>query len=204
MQQYIAIPKVIETDFVVNRKLTLKSNIASFHEGDIVSVTELIEGLQSELQYDSNFDSVIGFDNKYNTVSKDNSYRGFYDYIKHLDAEPFKRYANYTFYGQWMIPNNHKYDSDNLFQFYLFDIYDNENNKWLSQNFVKGFSTKYQIKYTHELYFGPFLGWDHIYGLLNMPAYGKYQKGVVIKNQTLLDCPKKSEIAVLKAYTINS
>lgn len=41
--------------------------------------------------------------------------------------------------------------------------------------------------YPHELYYGPFISWNHCLSFANAPAYGTQQEGIVIKNQTALE-----------------
>lgn len=186
MKTYESIDKVRENDIVVNRKTVIPANISSFHENDIVSVTELVDGVHIQIQYNSIMDMLDCFsDDK--RICKDNPVHGAYDFVRKLTLEPFKRYPNYEFFGEWMIPNKLKYDYDNCAQWYLFSVFNHDTGKWMPQSFVKGFATKYQFNYVHELYFGPFLGWDHVYNMSNSPHYGPYMKGLVVKNQTALE-----------------
>ena len=193
MKNYLKIQNVREHDVVVNKSLILPANISTFRENDTVSVTELLCGLHAHVRYNIDTGKLDCF-SKSTLLSKDNTLCGFYDYARKLDIEPFKRYDNYEFYGEWLVPNDCCYDRDKQYQWYLFSVYNHETNKWMPQSFVKGFATKYQLNYVHELYFGPFLGWDHVYGLSNMPSYGPCQRGVVIKNQTALDENKSPHV----------
>ena len=56
-----------------------------------------------------------------------------------------------------------------------------------NQDFVKKFAEKYDFCYPHELYYGPFISWNHCLSFANAPAYGTQQEGIVIKNQTALE-----------------
>lgn len=53
--------------------------------------------------------------------------------------------------------------------------------------FCKKFAEKYDFCYPHELYYGPFISWNHCLSFANAPAYGTQQEGIVIKNQTALE-----------------
>lgn len=186
MKRYLKIQNVRENDIIVNKTLTLPANVGAFKENDTVSVTELLCGLQTHVRYNSEDDRLDCF-SKSSQLSSDNKLCGFYDYVRKLDIEPFKRYSSYEFYGEWLVPNKCDYNKDKQYQWYLFSVYNHDTNKWLPQSFVKGFATKYHLNYVHELYFGPFLGWDHVFSLSNNSNYGPYSKGVVIKNQTALE-----------------
>ena len=193
MHNYIEIQKVREHDVIVDKDLVLKANVNAFLEGDIVSVTEKLDGAQSHIQYDSETNSLKCFSSK-SEVSPDHDLRGFYDYVQTLDVTPFEKYPKYEFFGEWLIHHTVRYSDEHYNKWYLFSIYDTENNKWLPQSFVKGFAMKYHLNYPHELYYGPFRGWDHIYSLCNNPSYGSVQEGVVIKNQTALEASRGPHI----------
>ena len=186
MSNYISIEKVRENDIVIDEILTLKSNVSAFREGDIVSITEKIDGAQTHIEYNDEVDKLRCYSSS-NELDEKSNLRGFYQYVQELDIEPFKRYPTYEFYGEWLVPHTVKYDKCHYQQWYLFSIKDKVTGKYLPQNFVKGFATKYQFNYVHELYFGPFLGWDHVYSFANSPHYGLNQEGIVIKNQTALE-----------------
>ncbi|MBO5435103.1 RNA ligase family protein [bacterium] len=186
MKNYIEIQKVREHDIVVDENLTLKSNVHGFLEGDIISITEKIDGAQSHIYYDGETDKLRCFSSK-NELSSANTLRGFYEYASMMPKEPFMKYPDYEFFGEWLVPHTVMYDEDRYNKWYLFSVYNRETGRWMPQSFVKGFAKKYQIDYPHELYYGPFLGWDHVYSFCNSPHYGRTQEGIVIKNQTALE-----------------
>lgn len=183
MMKYIEIQKVRETDINVDDTLVLRSNVHAFLEGDIISITEKIDGAQAHVRA---IDGVLHCYSSKNELSSENTLRGFYDYVKSLDPAPFARYPDYEFFGEWLVPHTVTYDPSNYNKWYIFSVYDHATGKWLSQSFVKGFAAKYQFACPHELYYGPFRGWDHVYSFSHNPAYGSVQEGVVIKNQTAL------------------
>lgn len=186
MSEYINIEKVREHDFIIDDCLTLRSNVQAFREGDIVSITEKLDGAQTHIIYDTQNGILRGFSAK-GEVTPNKDLRGFYGFVRGLDSEPFSKYTSYEFYGEWLVPHTIKYNDDSYAKWYLFSVKNIETGTYLPQSFVKGFATKYQLNYVHELYFGPFKGWDHVYSLANMPFYGAEQEGIVIKNQTALE-----------------
>lgn len=183
---YINIEKVRETDIVVDDFLTLKSNVHAFQEGDIISITEKIDGAQTCIEFDTDNNKLVCYSSN-NQLSEKNDLRGFYQYVQSLNIEPFSKYPMYEFYGEWLVKHTVLYDDAKYNNWYLFSIKNKETGEYLPQSFVKGFATKYQFNYVHELYFGPFLGWDHVYSFANSPHYGPHQEGIVIKNQTALE-----------------
>lgn len=186
MKHYIEIQRVREEDMIIDEKLTLAKNTDAFRVGDIISVTEKIDGANASICYDEASEILKCFSSK-NELNFSNQLRGFLPYVQGLDAAPFKGYPEYIFFGEWLVSHTVTYEKENYNDWYLFSIYDKESAKWLPQRFVKEFAEKYGFKYVHELYYGPFISWEHCYSFANRPYYGEQQEGIVIKNQTALE-----------------
>ena len=74
----------------------------------------------------------------------------------------------------------------------MYDIWDKSANSYLPQTTVKNICTQLGIEYIEELYYGPFISWEHCKSFLNKStAYGPTQEGIVIKNQTKLGIDNK-------------
>ena len=171
---------------VVDDTLTLEKNTDAFIQGDIISITEKIDGANSSIYYDKKRDRLRCFSSK-NELDFSNQLRGFLTYVESLDKEPFIKYPNYIFFGEWLVSHTVIYDDSNYNKWYLFSVYDTVSGRWLSQDFVKKFAEKNDFCYPHELYYGPFISWNHCLSFANAPAYGTQQEGIVIKNQTALE-----------------
>ena len=193
MQQYIEVQRVREHDIIVDDCITAKANTNAFFEGDVISVTEKLDGLQFQVYYDADANSLVCCSNG-SVVSGSNQLFGFDEYVKTLDTAPFEKYQNYIFFGEWLIPQHITYEDVYCRKWYIFSVYDRVNKRYLPQSFVKGFSLKYHFDYPHEYYYGPFRGWDHVLSFVNNPNYGRYQEGIVIKNQTALDAGRGPHI----------
>ena len=186
MKHYIEIQRLRTQDVVVDDTLTLEKNTDAFIQGDIISITEKIDGANSSIYYDKKLDRLRCFSSK-NELDFSNQLRGFLIYVKSLDMGPFIKYPNYIFFGEWLVSHTVIYDESNYNKWYLFSVYDTVSGRWLSQDFVKKFAEKYDFFYPHELYYGPFMSWSHCLSFANDPAYGTQQEGIVIKNQTALE-----------------
>ena len=66
-------------------------------------------------------------------------------YVESLDKEPFIKYSNYIFFGEWLVSHTVIYDDSNYNKWYLFSVYDTVSGRWLSQDFVKKFAEKYDF-----------------------------------------------------------
>ena len=86
---------------VVDDTLTLEKNTDAFIQGDIISITEKIDGANSSIYYDKKLDRLRCFSSK-NELDFSNQLRGFLTYVESLDKEPFIKYPNYIFFGEWL------------------------------------------------------------------------------------------------------
>lgn len=186
MKHYIEIQRLRREDIIVDESLTLYKNTEAFLPGDIISITEKIDGANSSIFYDEQQGQLRCFSSK-NELNFSNQLRGFLPYVQSLDKYPFMKYPGYIFFGEWLVSHTIIYDDTNYNQWYLFSIYDSETKRWLPQSFVKSFASEFGFNYVNELYYGEFISWEHCISFSNTPAYGEQQEGIVIKNQTALD-----------------
>jgi hypothetical protein len=186
MKHYIEIEKLRTEDIMVDDTLTLPKNTEAFFLGDIISITEKIDGANASILYDEKQDILRCFSSR-NELDFSNQLRGFLPYVNSMDKTPFAKYPNYIFFGEWLVSHSVIYDKKNYNKWYLFSVYDSKSTRWLPQSFVKEFAEQYNMLYAHELYYGEFISWEHCIGFANRPNYGEYQEGIVIKNQTALE-----------------
>lgn len=109
---------------VVDDTLTLEKNTDAFIQGDIISITEKIDGANSSIYYDKKLDRLRCFSSK-NELDFSNQLRGFLTYVESLDKEPFIKYSNYIFFGEWLVSHTVIYDDSNYnkpFYFVSFHI----------------------------------------------------------------------------------
>lgn len=138
MKHYIEIQRLRTQDVVVDDTLTLEKNTDAFIQEDIISITEKIDGANSSIYYDKKLDRLRCFSSK-NELDFSNQLRGFWTYVESLDKEPFIKYPNYIFFGEWLVSHTVIYDDSNYNKWYLFSVYDTVSGRWLSQDFVKKF-----------------------------------------------------------------
>ena len=135
---------------VVDDTLTLEKNTDAFIQGDIISITEKIDGANSSIYYDKKLDRLRCFSSK-NELDFSNQLRGFLTYVESLDKEPFIKYSNYIFFGEWLVSHTVIYDDSNYNKWYLFSVYDTVSGRWLSQDFVKKFAEKFVIRMNYTM-----------------------------------------------------
>lgn len=173
------------------------SNTGGFEPGDIIQVTEKVDGSNAAIRYDVETGKLIAFSRK-QQLNFNLTLNGFWNYVQTLNPSDFKNIPNIVIFGEWLIKHTIPYKDDAYYKWYVFDAYDVEREEYLPQSAVKQLAKTLGLIYIHVLYEGPFISWDHCRTFCNSPAYGDKQEGIVIKNQTKLNSPYSRTPFVLK------
>ena len=162
------------------------ANIGGFEVGDIIQISEKCDGSNASIRYDVETWKLAAFSRRLK-LSFDNTLNGFWNYVQGLNPEDYKNTPNYVIFGEWGVKNAIVYKTEFYKNWYVYDIYDVEEEKYLPQSEVKKFVEEHGLTYIHVLYEGEFISWDHCMTFCNNPAYGDKQEGIVIKNQSKLN-----------------
>lgn len=162
------------------------ANIGGFEVGDIIQISEKWDGSNASIRYDVETGKLAAFSRRLK-LSFDNTLNGFWNYVQGLNPEDYKNTSNYVIFGEWGAKNAIVYKTEFYKNWYVYDIYDVEEEKYLPQSEVKKFVEEHGLTYIHVLYEGEFISWDHCMTFCNNPAYGDKQEGIVIKNQSKLN-----------------
>lgn len=173
------------------------SNTGGFEVGDIIQITEKWDGSNASIRYDVETNKLVAFSRKLK-LDFNNTLNGFWNYVQSLNTEDYKDTPNYVIFGEWGNRNAIRYHQESYGKWYVYDIYDVENQVYLPQTEVKKFAKEHNLIYIHVLYEGEFISWEHCMTFCNSPAYGDMQEGIVIKNQTKLNNPNNRTPFVLK------
>lgn len=166
-----------------------RGNGYGFVVGDIIQISEKYDASNACCAYDTDTDKLVSFSRK-QTLNYSNTLNGFWNYVELLNPEPFKKHPSWRVFGEWGGSKNKiRYNPEYKNTWFVYDIYDVDSEQWLPQDIVKEFCKEANLVYIHELYYGPFISWDHCKTFLHSPAYGDTQEGIVIKNETRLNCP---------------
>jgi len=181
-KHYIEIENLREEDTEIRR-----GNGHGFQPGDIISITEKIDGANFCVTYDTENSCLVAFSRK-QELNYNNTLSGAWNYAMLLDAAPFMKHPSWRVFGEWSGARNKViYDDRFKKRWIIFDIYDVAAERWLAQDMVKAFCQESGLEYIHELYYGPFISWDHCRSFMNSPGYGDKAEGCVVKNQTKLN-----------------
>ena len=192
-KKFIDIDYIREDDLVIGKKedgtdAIRPKNTSAFEPGDIIQITTKIDGANASISYDETTGKLEVF-SRTNLLDQPGALRGFYDYVK-TEIEPktnWSIYKDFVFFGEWCVGHTCKYDSTWYNKWRVYDIWCKSAGCYVSQERVKATCKQLGLEYIEELYYGPFINWDHCRSFLNKSiAYGPEQEGIVIKNQSKL------------------
>lgn len=192
-KKFIDIDYIREDDLVIGKKddgtdAIRPKNTGAFEPGDIIQITTKIDGANASIAYDETTGKLEIF-SRTNLLDQPGALRGFYDYIK-TEVEPktdWSIYKDFVFFGEWCISHTCKYDQSWYNKWRVYDIWCKSAGCYVNQPLVKATCKQLGFEYIEELYYGPFISWDHCKSFLSKStAYGPEQEGIVIKNQSKL------------------
>ena len=204
--KFVDIDYIREDDLVIGKKedgtdAVRPKNTGCFEPGDIIQITTKIDGANASIAWDKTTCKLEVF-SRTNLLDQPGALRGFYDYIK-TEVEPkadWSKYDGYVFFGEWCVGHSIKSYSKSWFnKWRIYDIWSKTAGCYLPQQTVKDICREIGLEYIEELYYGPFISWDHCKSFLSKStAYGPEQEGIVIKNQSKLGKDNNRAPAYLK------
>ena len=189
MKHFVDIEVLREKDEDLGNGLIKRGNAGAFRKGDLISITEKIDGSNASIAYDKDNNVIKAFSRK-KELNENDTLDGFYIYVKGLDITNIfgnVEEQNYVIFGEWLRKNKIKYNSECMHKWYVYSIFDKFNEKWLDQTVVKKFCKEHNLLYVHELYWGPFISWEHCRSFCNSPMYGERQEGIVVRDLDALN-----------------
>ena len=205
-KKFIDIDYIREDDLVIGKKddgtdAIRSKNTGAFEPGDIIQITTKIDGANASIAWDETTSKLEIF-SRTNLLNSPGALRGFYDYVK-TEIEPktdWSIYKDFVFFGEWCVGHTIKsYNKEWFNKWCVYDIWCKSTGCYVSQEQVKAICKQLSLNYIEELYYGPFISWDHCKSFLNKSiAYGPEQEGIVIKNQSKLNNENNKAPAYLK------
>ena len=192
-KKFIDIDYIREDDLVIGKKedgsdAVRPKNTGAFEPGDIIQITTKIDGANASIAWDETTGKLEVF-SRTNLLDQPGALRGFYDYVK-TEIEPkldMSKHPDIVVFGEWLVPHSVSYNKEAYGRWYVYDIWNKKLGGYMAQSVVSGFCREYGLDYAEELYYGPFVSWDHCRSFIGKSkAYGPEQEGVVVKNQTKL------------------
>lgn len=189
--KFVDIDYIREEDLVIGKKedgtdAVRPKNTGCFEPGDLISITTKIDGANASIAWDETTGKLEIF-SRTNLLDKPGALRGFYDYVK-TEVEPkldMSEHPDLIIFGEWCVSHSIQYDKEWYNKWRVYDIWNKKLGGYLAQSIVQGFCREYGLEYVEELYYGPFISWEHCRSFLHASkAYGPRQEGIVVKNQS--------------------
>ena len=178
-------------------------NIGGFEVGDHIVIQEKIDGANASIRFDVETGKLSAF-SRNKELFDDKALKGFWVYVQSLSAEKFMETETYVIFGEWLLPHAVEYRPEAYNKWYVYDIYDMEKQEYLPQAAVKEFCKKQDLKYVMTFYDGPFISWEHCRSFIGKSEIAlECGEGVVVKNQSKLNCTDKKTPFVIKIVCDN-
>lgn len=174
--------------------------VDNFQIGDTIYITEKIDGANAAIRYDSETNTVVAQSRK-NILNISNNLRGFYEFSQALNVNKVREVLdnNLICFGEWLVPHTVKYPNEAYNNFYAFDVYNTDTEKYLSQSESIRIVNKLGLKYVPIFYIGEFQSWEHCMSFVGKTELGgEYGEGIVCKNQSRLNDPNNRQPFYLK------
>lgn len=160
-------------------------------EGDIISITEKIDGANASFTYDVDNPLGVSCYSRRLPLTNDNTLRGFYGWVSD-NIVPIKEKLNprYRYIGEWLVSHKIQYQEDRYNQFYMFSIWDEETEQYLSDDIVISEAERLGLKTVEYFYRGEFISYEHMssfIGKSNMTKVPNMGEGIVVKNSNYFD-----------------
>lgn len=203
--KFVDIDYVREEDLAIGKKedgtdAIRPKNTGAFEPGDLIQITTKIDGANASVSWDETTGKLEVF-SRTNLLDQPGALRGFYDYVK-TEIEPktdWSAYKDFVFFGEWCVKHSVAYNPEWYNKWRVYDIWCKSAGCYVSQERVKATCRQLGLEYIEELYYGPFISWDHCRSFIGKStAYGPEQEGVVVKNQDKLAAENRTAPAYIK------
>jgi len=147
-----------------------------------IVIQEKLDGANASFKVEN---GELKFFSRNTELDESNTLRGFTVWgKKHL--EPLCIEDGYIFFGEWLVRHKLNY-GENENQFYLFDVYDEKNQKYLPFEEVKIAAKNLFLNLIPVFYEGEFQSLEHIQSFIGKSMLGEIGEGVVVKNVSYTD-----------------
>ena len=202
-KSYMDIENVRETPIELNGNITRKSNTGCFIPGDKIFASEKLDGSNASICW--NFDNKdLDCFSRTRLLTDYGALNGFVEWVHTKMDKRVKDFLRtcpqYVIFGEWSFrekSNKIKYNPDIAMTWKVFSIWNRSSQRWCRPEFVKKVCEDYGLDFIHELYWGPFISWEHLKQFMHKNTYGDTQEGIVVVNCDKIELENR-EPAVLK------
>ena len=160
-------------------------------QGDIISITEKIDGANASFRIDNTNDLGISCYSRNNPLDEHNTLGGFYNWVRD-NIVPTKQLLNpnYIYFGEWLIKHKVIYKEECYNNFYLFSIYDIDKEEYIDELLMRKEANRLRLKTVECFYYGEFRDYEHLktfIGKSNITEVINTGEGIVVKNVNYKD-----------------
>lgn len=160
-------------------------------EGDIISITEKIDGANASFRLDSTNPLGVSCYSRNRLLDEDNTLSGFYGWVNE-NILPIKEKlnSNYIYFGEWLLKHKVQYKAEYYKNFYLFSVWDVINEQYLSDDIVISEAKRLGLTTVPYKYVGQYISFEHLMsfvGQSEMTETPNTGEGVVVKNVSYFD-----------------
>lgn len=157
-------------------------------EGDIISISEKLDGSNAQFSLDGN---EVYCQSRKIKVDENNTLRGFYGWVQeNIVPIKDKLNPNYRYIGEYLVSHKIQYQEDKYQQFYMFSIWDEEKEEYLSDDIVISEAERLGLKTVEYFYIGEFISYEHMQSFIgksNITLNPNDGEGIVVKNTNYRD-----------------
>ena len=178
--------QVEQKKFTDVTRLGHKTTVGVLNEGDQIVIQEKIDGANASFRRVGN--ELVGFSRNHQ-LHEGNTLGGFYQFVQDLDISIGE---GLIFFGEWTNPHKVKYPEHQK-KFFLFDIYDIEQGKYLPFDIVEKTGTELGLNIVPVFYRGEYQSFEHLQSFVGKTALGgklgdiETGEGIVVKNVNYVD-----------------
>jgi len=115
-------------------------------------------------------------------VNESNTLRGYYNWIKD-NIKPELLNPKYRYFGEYLASHKIQYKSEYYQKFYLFSIYDDDLQEYLSDDIMESEAIRLGLNTVPILYKGQYISFEHLMSFVGKSDMAvNYGEGIVVKN----------------------
>lgn len=152
-----------------------------FNKGDIIHVSEKIDGANASFKLDQ--EGVLHFYSRNMELTGGDSLRGFVEWISnHVKNREIMQ--DVIYYGEWVVKHKIDYPSSVANTFVLFDMFDTNTRTYFNQSTVMSVAEILDIRTPKVFYYGEYTNLEDIRKYVGVSEFVENGEGIVIKNET--------------------
>lgn len=145
--------------------------------GDPIIIQEKLDGANGSFKLEEG--EIVAF-SRNERLTEQNNLQGFYEWTQTLDANQLR--SDVVYFGEWLTKHKINY-GDLTKQFFLFDLYDIEKEKYIHFTEVKKEAERLGLNMIPVFYEGEYQSLEHLESFIGQTALGvKKGEGIIVKN----------------------